>query len=322
MKKLFLLLVFFSSVVFSQYNIDSLKQIAENEHRSKFERATAYFEISNIDDENLIEEYCNKSIEMLSLVGYYYRIKGLITKAFDKYFTALKYSEKTDNKALYADMKNNIGMLYYSQKQYRESIPYYYKAIEVYKLLKSDEYEARTYMNLAGAFQNSANFPSAIFNFKKALNMFIQQKDSFYIGFAYNNIAVCFKNNNLPDSAFNYLNRSLPYFQKLNSKDELAWTYDIMAGMYVSNKEYTKAEPYCKMCIEIAEERNLPDQLSSCLRSLFVISRERGDYKQALLYYMQSDSLKDSLINNNNRLLLAKTQVEYDFSKKEELLTI
>jgi NAD(P)-dependent dehydrogenase (short-subunit alcohol dehydrogenase family) len=43
----------------------------------------------------------------------------------DKYFAALKYAERTDNKNLFADMKNNIGMLYYSQKQYREAIPYY-----------------------------------------------------------------------------------------------------------------------------------------------------------------------------------------------------
>lgn len=343
MARFLILFIFIRNFCYSDNSIDSLRTVTKNKSLPAIERVKANFELSNSDDENLMENYCIQALLLLKSIdsttlklddyynikggiignlGYYYRSKGLIKKAQENYFTALKYAEKIDAKNLYADMKNNIGMLYYSQKQYREAIPHYLKAIEVYKQLGLAEYEARTYMNLAGAHQNLNNFPSAIFNFKKALNMFIEQKDTFYIGFAYNNIAVCFNKYNLPDSCFNYLDKSLLLFNTLNAEDEIAWTYDIICGIHTRARNYSTAEPYCLKCLTIAEKRNLPSQLASCLDNLYIINKNKGDYKQALNYFYRADSIQDSLVNNDTRLLLAKNQVEYDFSKKEEALTL
>lgn len=323
--------------------IDSLRSIAKNASLQDIERIKANYELSNIDDENLMEGYCLTALELLSKLdstgknkddynnykgstlgnlGYYYRTKGLISKALDKYFSALKYAELNNNKNLYADMKNNIGMLYYSQKQYREAIPYYLKAIEVYKELKQKEYEARTYMNAAGAFQNLNNYSTSVNYFKKALGMFVELKDTFYIAFAYNNLAVCYKKFDMSDSSFVYLDKALKLFTAMNAEDELAWTYDIYGGVYTGLKQFQKAEPYCLKCVTIAEKRNLPSQLASCLDNLYLINKEKGDYKNALKYFYRADSIQDSLVNNDTRLLLAKNQVMYDYSKKEEAIKL
>lgn len=343
MKQLLVILFLLSSMFYFSQNTDSLKVVANNTKIDKLERVKAYFELSNLEDENLMELNCNKALSILSSIdstnvnlkeyynlkgsilgnlGYYYRAKGIVKKAFSKYYNALVYAEKTGNRNLFADMKNNIGMLYYSQKQYKESIPFYLKAIDEYKKLHLYEYEARTYMNLAGAYQHINKFQFAIYNFKKALNMFIEQKDTFYVGFACNNIAVCFREYNMLDSCFKYLNISLPLFEKLKLEDELAWTYDILGGIYTNDKKFSHAEEYCTKCLIIADKKNLPNQLSSCAYNLYLINKQRGDFKKALRYYCKADSIQDSLINNDTKVLLAKNEMEYAFNKKEEALTI
>lgn len=343
MKQLYAILFLIYSVFCFSQSIDSLKAVANNPKIDKMKRVNAYFELSNLEDENLMEFNCNNALALLSSLdstninlkdyynlkgsilgnlGYYYRTKGIIKKAFSKYYSALTYAEKTGNTNLFADMKNNIGMLYYSQKQYKESIQFYLKAIDEYKKLHQYEYEARTYMNLAGAYQNINNFQFAIYNFKKALSMFIQQKDTFYIGFACNNLAVCFREYNKSDSCFKYLNISLPLFEKLKLEDELAWTYDILGGIYTKDEKFSLAEEYCVKCLSIAEKKNLPNQLSSCAYNLYLINKQKGDFKKALGYYCKADSIQDSLINSDTKVLLAKNEMEYAFNKKEEAITI
>ncbi len=337
------MLMILSLHAMSQGSIDSLKQVARNTSLAKSERIKAYVELSNVDDENDMEGYCLNALELLSEMdstgsgeksylefkgailgnlGYYYRSKGLIQKAFDKYFTALKCAEKTGSRNLYADMKNNIGMLYYSQKQFRESIPFYLNAIDVYRELGLKEYEGRTLMNVAGAFQNLNNYATSLSYFRNALAMFAALKDTFFVAFAYNNLAVCYKKFNMPDSSFAYLAKGSQLFEKLGAKDELAWTYDIYGGLHTALKQYRQAEPYCLKCVSIAEERNLPSQLASCLDNLYLIHLNKGDYQMALRYFIRADSIQDSLVNNDTRLLLAKNQVQYDYSQKEELLKL
>ena len=343
MKLYYIILFLLPSLFCFSQNIDSLKNIANSDKNNKMERVRAYYELSNLDDENLMELNCKQALSLLNTIdstkiglkdfytmkgniignlGYYYRNKGIIKKAFDKYYSALNYSEKLGSQNLYADMQNNIGMLHYSQKQYKESVPFYLKAIEIYKNLRISKYEASSYMNLAGAYQHLNKFSLAILNFKKALNMFILQKDSLYIGFACNNIAMCFKEYKMQDSSFRYLNISLPLFEKLKAEDELAWTYDILGSIHASDKEFNSAEKYCLKCLSIAEKRNLPSQIASCSYNLYLINKHKGDFKKALVFYCKADSIQDSLINIDTRLILAKNEIEYSFIKKEEAITL
>lgn len=343
MSRFLFFLLFIPGLCMAQGSIDSLKRVAQNASLAGSERIKAYIELSNIDEDNAMEGYCLNALKILSQMdstgsveksyleykgailgnlGYYYRAKGLTQKAFDKYFTALKCAEKTGARNLYADMKNNIGMLYYSQKQFRESVPFYLKAIDVYRELGLKEYEGRTLMNVAGAFQNLNDYTTSVSYFRNALAMFAALKDTFYMAFAYNNLAVCYKKFDMPDSSFACLARGSQLFEKLGSQDELAWTYDIYGGLHTALKQYRQAEPYCLKCVGIAEERKLPSQLASCLENLYLIYLNKGDYQMALHYFIRADSIQDSLVNNDTRLLLAKNQVQYDYSQKEDLLKL
>jgi serine phosphatase RsbU (regulator of sigma subunit) len=51
---------------------------------------------------------------------------------------------------------------------------------------------------------------------------------------------------------------------------------------------------------------------------LFYHYRDKRDFEKALDYYLRYHRLSDSIINDENRLLLARNEIEYEYTKREE----
>jgi tetratricopeptide (TPR) repeat protein len=342
-KSIFCFLFFFCALLNAQEEnlIDSFIRSAKNKSIPLKVRVDYNIAVADAIDENEMEPYCIEGLKLLSEadsvkypysdftknktqllldLAFFNKAKGNFKKALSIYFDALVYAEKSKVPELIGDVHNNIGMLHFSQQQYSEALKELQVAIKSYNSKNDSSLIGRTLINVAGAYQGLKNYESAVSTFKSTIRIFENLKDSTYMAYCYNNLSVCYQYYKKTDSARYYIVKALPIFRALGNEDELAWTYDIMASIYWDSHKVDSTIKYCRKCIDIAVIRRLPEQLRTCSYNMYLANNVKGFYKEALKFYITADSVRDSLSNAGNRIALVKSQMQFDYNKKEELI--
>lgn len=267
------------------------------------------------------KDYLTHKTQLLIDLAYYSKAQGDFKKALVVYFDALVYAEKSKVPELIGNIYNNVGMLYYTQGQFKEALSNLLLSLKYYDP-RDYSLKGRTMQNIAGAYQGMKNYRASISTYFETIKIFEAIKDTTYLGYAYNNLGVCYQYFKKKDSALFFMKKSLQIFEKLKLEDEIAWAYDCIGSSYIDSKLPDSTMKYCRRCIDIAVRRKIPGQLRNCSYNLYQASRLAGNFKDALKYYVTADSIHDSVNNNSNRIALMKAQLAYDYNKKEEKIKL
>lgn len=259
-------------------------------------------------------------------IGVIYSEQGDVQKALDYYRKALAIQESIGDKDGAAYSLNNIGFIYNNLKNTKEALNYYNKSIKLRQEIGDKKGVANQYNNIAVIYIEKKELAKAMDYAHKSLKIRQEMGDKKKIAMSYGVIANIYKNLGDIQFAKEYFDKSLALHEETNNKMGMAFCLSAMSDFYVKlgdedaskkNMYYQKALEYAKRSLLISNELKYPMNIKNAEKSLSTIYSKLGKIPEAFEHYKQFIIYKDSLDNEGNRTAGIKSQMKYEFDKKE-----
>jgi serine phosphatase RsbU (regulator of sigma subunit) len=343
MLRFLLFLLFIPCFCFPQISTDSLKRVSKNSSLKVNDRVHALILLTDLGDIDDIEAYAKEGLSLLSKtdstkypyldfvrdkihlyanLGYFYRQKNAFNKAQAMEFYTFKLAEKIRDEDLIAQCRYNLGMSYYSQEEYHKALDFLLKSLPVFRKNKDEEYLIPCLISIGVIYQDMKNYNHSIYYYRKAIAECLNTKKYTYLGMGYTNLAVNYTHLKQYDSAVVNSAKGMEHIMQQSDSSNLAWAFNVKANIMYELHHGDSGTHYSLKSMEISKNLNQLHEQKTSAEKLFYHYRAKHDYEKALNYYLQFHHISDSIINDENRLLLARNEIEYEFIKKEEKLLL
>jgi signal transduction histidine kinase/tetratricopeptide (TPR) repeat protein len=235
------------------------------------------------------------------------------------YFTlkALEISTENnfaENKA-YAYLK--LGLIYFSLTDYKRAIEYYQKAQNEYKALSDTLSIAICSSNIANVYLKTGHYDSSLICYKKSLKDFNSIQANTQIAITYANIGIIWFYKGNYKKAINYYKNALDIDLLLFNKKNTAISYINIGEAQIYLKQYSKSEKNLLEGYKIAKEIQAKRVELSSLEYLYILYKNKNDFKNALSFHEKYKALNDSLFNSKKNLQIIEIQTRFETKEQE-----
>lgn len=263
----------------------------------------------------------------LSNLGTIYDSKGEIDKALEYYFAAVKIRENIGAKKSLAQSYNNIAVLYNSQNDIENALKYHLQSLKIRKLINEPKGIALAYNNIGTTYTNLVetklkgkhSIPDSLLNkpfeyFNKSYLYYTEDNNLHGMSLSMFNLADLYilkadcdvtKNQIVYDTLINKSEKlflqCLDIYSNANEKEWITNTYNGLANVYYRKKNLIKAKFYGEKAIQFAKELGYPNTIQKSADILRKIYQSNHDFKNALLMSDVYYSMRDSIVNENNK---------------------
>ncbi len=157
---------------------------------------------------------------------------------------SINLSEKTNNRIRLGSAYFILGLSYYEEEQFEESLAAYLKAYEIFEENNDSINIAATYNNIGLLYDLAINQETAIKYYIKALKISEQLKDSMGMSVNYNNIGLIYKELGNYEKASWHLKKSLEIELKLVKKEGIAQAYSNLGKLSLKKNNIDEAYQY------------------------------------------------------------------------------
>jgi len=260
----------------------------------------------------------NKGISSAyTMIGHALYNQGNYPGAIENHFAALKLKEQAGDKKAVSNSYNNIGNIYDSQGKYAEALKYYKKALQLQLELNDTLLIARSYHNIGLVYLNQNKNDLAIKQFFLTLDLMKIIKDEHIIASCYDHLGIVYAYKGENETALKYALLALSIREKSGNKALLAKSYVNLGARYKSLKMDSEAKKYSLKGVELGKEMGYVELLSSAYQTLSMVYANEHQYEKALQYYEKYSDARDSLINEENNEKILRSEMNYEFEKRE-----
>ena len=295
---------------------------------------------------NSISYILNLKSKSLGNIGAVYKEQGDYPKALDYDFKALKTAEELGDKNGIARNLGNIGIIYMEETDYAKALDYYFKALKMDEELGDKSKTAAVLGNIGIVYKEQAMvhpakrdslFSKALDCYFKALKFGEELGEKKTIAINLSSIGVLYDEQADYSKALDYYFKALKLAEEMDRKNGIAGQLCNIGSLYITTGKFTEAEKYLKQALALSDsigtlditkqvEQNL-SQLYDTLGQLSVVSgqlnngqRTTNNYQRlALEHYKKYITARDSISNDENKKKQLRTEVNYEFEKKEAL---
>jgi serine phosphatase RsbU (regulator of sigma subunit) len=295
------------------YNIQISDLIDNGEYELAQLKADSLFILSNQID------YLPGVAESYNLRGIINRDQSNLRDALDNYLNALKLFEQLKMPIKIAGMQNNIGLIYAEIKEYRTALAYYFKAEKINQKYREKARLAINYNNIATCYQKLKQFTSAQMYLNKSLELRKEVSDTVGMAMAYHNIGINHQLTNDKDSAIFFFNLSLGYLSRMSENIGHAYNYLELGNTFLQQHKLAEAERYLLSSLRISKKSELEGVQVEAYRYLSSLYEQKNDFKNAFEYQSLYLASKENIESDESKNEILKKELEYDFSKRQEL---
>lgn len=260
--------------------------------------------------------------DALNFKGVLFKNQGDLENALEYLLRALALNEELNIQSRIATSYNNIGLIYKHQENYEKALAYYNKCLEINTQEANKKGLAMVLNNIGVVFKNLKDYDKALENYKLALEINLELNNEKWVSYNYNNIGRIYLERGLYDEAYEYFLESLQINTQIQNTQGVGSTYVCIGDIFNKQKNYLKAEEYyikaVKACIEVDAKLILSEAYSG----LALNSASNGKYKDAFDYLSKYSALKDSLINEDAVMKMAKLENKYDKDRLQRELEL
>lgn len=257
------------------------------------------------DSVTIRECYLNK--------GVIYFTQGLNSKALDYFLVALTYSKNLDKEKEY----NNIGTVFFAEREYEEAYNYYNKALDILKG-KGDQYGISVANNNIGdVFKMMGKYDVALIYYNKVLSISDSVNNPELEIICLNNIGVVKEMMNDSDSAIFYYSNGLKKAELLNDQVLITRSLNLIGSAYFTNGLYEKAKKYLERAFNLAARLIIYEDMSNTSKLLQLIYEKNGNFKEAYHYANMHILASDSLHSNEANKQVLKLMFDHKINVQE-----
>lgn len=243
---------------------------------------------------------------------------GLIYRAQEKNMDALKNFKLSSD--VYQRLNeligqsrcyNNIGILYKNMGDFKLSMEYYLRSLELADSSGYNEGIVDAISNIAVIYLKQEDYEQAIFYLKKSYTLQKNDEDRYTI---FNNLGIAHEKMGRYNQALKYYFKSYELCVKNSEYKKQAIPLSNIGGVYLIQGAYDKALVQFKKVIEIEERNGLRRDLLLTYTNISIVYRMLKDYEKALFYLNKAESLAEEFSLNS---VLLKIYLSYALTYEE-----
>lgn len=245
--------------------------------------------------------------------GVIYFTKGLNSRALDYFLLALKFSENLDKEKEY----NNIGAVFFYEREYDEAYNYYNKALEIL-MEKGDQYGISVANNNIGdVFKMMEKYDVALIYYNKVLSISDSLNNPELEIICLNNVGVIKEMMNDSDSAIYYYNRGLKKAEMLNDQILITRTLSLIGTALFEKGLYAKAKSYLERAFNLSRDLVIYEDMINTSKLLQLFYEKDGNFKEAYYYANMHKLASDSLTANEAKEQVLKLMFDHKVNLKD-----
>jgi serine phosphatase RsbU (regulator of sigma subunit)/Tfp pilus assembly protein PilF len=254
-------------------------------------------------------------------IGIIYYNQGNYPKALEYYFKALKMDEELgDKNGIKADFEN-IGLVYDNQGDYSKSLDYHFKALKLNNEMGDKYGVANSLGNMAIIYNEQKDYPKALEYYFKALKIGEELGDENLIYKQLGNIGILYFGQKDYHTALYYHFKVVKIAEELEDKNGIAAMMSNIGFIYIYFKKYKLAEDYLLKALVLSEKIKALDQASLIELHLTDLYTQTNQPAKAFEHYKKYIAAKDSIFNEENTKKIVRSEMNFNFQKKEAMAT-
>lgn len=281
-------------------------------------------------------DYYKRSIPLLqdlgdepSIAGTYlnmgsiYGDQGDIPKCIEYNHMALASYRKMGDKKGEAFVLNNLSGTYIDQGDKQKAGEYLEESLKIRLALKNKDGIAESYNNLGHFYDRSMDQPKkGLTYYQKSNELYKELNNKRGIAFSLHNIATVYAREGDTTKALETYYNCLEIKESINLIDGMPSTLNAIANILMAKHKDAEAERLLKKCLDLGEKMNSPEVISSAASSLRKLYKRQKNFEKALEMFELYKVMRDTIYNQSNRKETFRSQLKYDFDKKESALMI
>ena len=272
-------------------------------------------EARELKDSNLV-------INMLANTGIVYQYLGQFDKQLEYSLQALGLLEKRGQKEKLSGMYQNIANAYYNLSQFRKAVEFCLLSLALHRQTGSNTYPNRIFATLGQSYAMLKNADSALFYYGTAMNESIRLNDKYAEAAIYGYMADTYAGRNDFKKMLEVSERSLLLSKELQSNQGLASSlYNIAYANYFNGDDIA-AKKNIYEALNIAVTDSLKDELKNIYTILSYISAGERDFKTSLWAKQKSDSIRETLLNEQVLKTTTEMGKKYESEKKDKQIIL
>lgn len=288
----------------------------------------------NFYNENLAIAYNNS--------GFFYNINSNIPLALLNFHNALRIQEKINDKKNVIYTLINIGAVYHSQNEsvsknkrdesmLNKALEYYVKSLKICEEINDQQTQSRCLNDIGLIYDDLGDSENALFYYYKSLSVSnkIDFKES--QGISYNNIGyVLYKKalasqsdrDSLFLSAKDIYEKGLKIFKEIHFSIGEVNILQNIGLIYLELKKLDKAQIVADEGFVIARQLGTVDQLKRIYYLYYLLYKQKKEGLKTVEMLEKYMLFKDSMNNELTKNISLKSQLKYQYEKKEEKIKI
>jgi signal transduction histidine kinase len=251
-----------------------------------------------------------------------YGYKGDYAKALKLYLEGIELAVLIGNRNMQSILNENIADLYVSQKDFEQAMKFYKKVKKINEEIGNPVFMAETLSNMASAYADMGELDVAMFNVNSSIRIFEKEKIMDWLAYAYEiKGKVYLKQKNYNWALYWYKQSELLHLDLEDDRSEIA-LLNGMAEASLGAKNDSISQVYANKALDLSIKLDYISGTKDCAKILYVIYKNKGDYKKSLYFHELFQRLSDTLSRSENQksLTLLKTKFEYDQQKEQLIL--
>ncbi len=265
-----------------------------------------------------------KDIEKLSTIygslGVLYFDNNFNTeKALFYHRKSLDYAVLINKKIPIAEAYNNIGNVFYGQKNNDEANYYYREALHIFENAGYDTGIAKALNNIGNIYRSQGDLTNAMSYYMESLDYNQKTNNYGFMAVNYKNIGLIYSLNNDQDKAFEYYNKSLEDYSKVNDVEGQSALYSLIADEHLKANDIDGANSAYQKAYNNAYEHDKWEDIKRSALGLSSVFEKKRQYKTALRFLRIYAQYNDSIIKKqmSDELFDLKTQFLGSIKEKE-----
>ncbi len=253
-------------------------------------------------------------------IGLIYSDQGNYPEALKNIYASLKIKEKIGDKRGMASAFYNLGLIYIGQGNFPEAIKNNIASLRLKEELGDKMGIAAAYNNIGSIYDRQNNYPEAMKNHLLSLKLREEIGDKKGMGYSYNNIGYIFAKQNNYSAALNNHLTALKIRKEIGDNKGMADSYTNIGETYMGLKNYPEAKQFFMDGLSLSKKIGAKEIIKKDYEGLARLDSITGNWEEAYQSTRLFTLYRDSLLNEDNSKKIVQTQLQYEFTKKEDSL--
>ncbi|MEY3238390.1 MAG: hypothetical protein RI883_2491, partial [Bacteroidota bacterium] len=287
---------------------------------------------SDLGDYKKCVDYVKKSVVIRKEIGddmglaACYAFLGLCYSHLDNYLLGIDYIQKSiqirerikDKRGL-ANSYLTMYKVYNELGEIDKALESELKSLSICKELGDLQCITGRYTNIGQIYQKKGQYKEALIYHFRALELSKKIQIKNRVALVHENIARVYALTNRKDKALKHIDSSLVIRTELKDQEGIASTLLLLAEIQLEKGQTEQAISNAQKAIDFAKQLQLRSMMKDAHLLLSKGYEQQKNAQKALFHFHQFTYLKDSLYNVDQSKELVRQELEFNFSRKQEI---